>query len=107
MVVSPRKIESRFLAYVILSRYFKEGQLDIQKLRAAQPHLNAEELGNSTVCVPSAYEQPLISDFLDLETAHIDQLIELAEGVIRNTTEYRQALITSAVTGKIDVRGLA
>lgn len=107
MVVSPRKIESRFLAYAILSRYFKEGQLDIQKLRAAQPHLNAEELGSSTVCVPSEHEQPLIADFLDQETAHIDQLIELAEGVIRNTTEYRQALITSAVTGKIDVRELA
>ena len=107
MVVSPRKIESRFLAYAILSRYFKDGQLDIRKLRAAQPHLNAEDLGGSIICVPPEYEQPLISDFLDRETAHIDQLVELAEGVIRNTTEYRQALITSAVTGKIDVRGLA
>lgn len=29
MVVSPRKIESRFLAYAILSRYFKEGQLGV------------------------------------------------------------------------------
>lgn len=107
MVVSPRKIESRFLAYVILSLYFKEGQLDIQKMRAAQPHLNAEELGGSVVCVPSKLEQSQIADFLDRETAQTDQLIELAEGVIRSTTEYRQALITSAVTGKIDVRGFA
>jgi type I restriction enzyme, S subunit len=107
MVVSPGKIESRFLAYAILSRYFKEGQLDIQKMRAAQPHLNAEELGCSAVCVPPALEQLLIADFLDHETAQIDQLIELAEGVIRSTTEYRQALITSAVTGKIDVRDFA
>jgi len=76
-------------------------------MRAAQPHLNAQELGSSVVCVPSELEQSLIVDFLDHETAQIDQLIELAEGVIRSTTEYRQALITSAVTGKIDVRELA
>jgi type I restriction enzyme S subunit len=34
-------------------------------------------------------------------------LLAKTKAAIARLTEYRQALITSAVTGKIDVRGLA
>ena len=46
-----------------------------------------------------------IVDFLDRETARIDALVAKIETAIERLREHRTALITAAVTGKIDVRG--
>ena len=45
-----------------------------------------------------------IADFLDRERAKIDTLVAKIETAIERLQEYRTALITAAVTGKIDVR---
>lgn len=47
--------------------------------------------------------QRAIADFLDRETARIDQISERTKTSIELLKEYRSALITSAVTGQIDV----
>jgi type I restriction enzyme S subunit len=52
-------------------------------------------------------EQHDISVFLDRETAKFDALIAEAERAITLLQERRTALISAAVTGKIDVRGVA
>ena len=44
-----------------------------------------------------------IDRFLDRETARIDSLVAKVEQAIERLQEYRTALITAAVTGKIDV----
>ncbi len=44
------------------------------------------------------------TDYLDRETAKIDQMAAKVEKVLARLQEYRTALITAAVTGKIDVR---
>jgi len=54
---------------------------------------------------PPKNEQCAIADFLDQETVRIDTLIEKVEESIDRLREYRSALISAAVTGKIDVRG--
>lgn len=71
---------------------------------AAQPKLTADNLGSIHLPVPPASEQTVIADFLSLETAKLDALIDKTNSAIARLTEYRQALITAAVTGKIDVR---
>ena len=53
------------------------------------------------------YEQRAISTFLDRETAKIDALIAKVREVIDRLKELRTALISAAVTGKIDVREAA
>ena len=73
-------------------------------MRAAQPHLNAEELGATVILLPPLSEQTAIVAFLDRETAKIDMLVTKIETAIERLQEYRSALITAAVTGKIDVR---
>ena len=55
--------------------------------------------------IPPLREQQAIADFLDRETAKVDQMVAKVETVIERLQEYGKALITSAVTGKIDVRG--
>lgn len=57
--------------------------------------------------VPSPQAAGPIAAFLDGETARIDALITKTERSIELLREKRSALITAAVTGKIDVRSAA
>jgi len=54
--------------------------------------------------IPPLPEQQAIAAFLDRETARIDTLVSKVEKAIDTLQEYRTALISAAVTGKIDVR---
>jgi restriction endonuclease S subunit len=54
--------------------------------------------------VPPLSEQKAIAHFLDRETTKIDTLIEKTKTSIEKLKEYRTALISAAVTGKIDIR---
>ena len=56
------------------------------------------------VPVPPIDEQRAIVAFLDLETARIDALVAKIRDAIDRLKELRTALISAAVTGKIDVR---
>jgi type I restriction enzyme S subunit len=51
-------------------------------------------------------EQIFIANFLDLQTAKIDAMIAEQQQLTELLQERRSALISSAVTGQIDVRGL-
>ena len=71
---------------------------------AAQPKLTGENLMNITVIIPPLPEQTQIANFLDHKTEQIDELITTEQRKIELLKEYRQSLISEAVTGKIDVR---
>jgi type I restriction enzyme S subunit len=55
--------------------------------------------------VPPLDEQNEIIERIERETAKFDALTAAAEGAIGLLQERRTALISAAVTGKIDVRG--
>ena len=104
MVLRVTNALPHFVAYALLSKYLLEGQIYLERSRAAQPHLNAEELGSFIILLPPKPEQEEIVFQLNCETARIDALIEKIRKSIDLLREYRTALITAAVTGKIDVR---
>jgi type I restriction enzyme S subunit len=56
--------------------------------------------------LPPITEQREITDFIAVETSKIDTLTTEAKTVINLLQERRTALISAAVTGKIDVRGI-
>ena len=56
------------------------------------------------VTVPELDEQAAIVEHIELEMNQIDMLYSRTENAIERLQEYRSALITAAVTGKIDVR---
>jgi type I restriction enzyme S subunit len=93
-----------FVAYALLSKYLLYGQIYLERSRAAQPHLNAEELGSFMILLPPKPEQEEIVSYLDSETEKSDALMEMVKDSIKLLREYRTALISAAVTGKIDVR---
>ncbi|NUT70384.1 restriction endonuclease subunit S [Pseudarthrobacter sp. C4D7] len=67
-------------------------------------NIGADKYATLPMPVPPVDEQEEIVDYLDFETAEIDAAIADAEEAIELSKERRAALISAAVTGKIDVR---
>ena len=74
---------------------------------ATSPHVNVATIKNYVLAEPALEEQLQISSFLEAETARLDALTAEATRGIAMLKERRSALISAAVTGKIDVRHLA
>lgn len=71
-----------------------------------QPNISQDTIKTIKLPVPTIDEQQQIADYLDKKTAEIDSAIDKFKVQIDKLKEYRQALITEVVTGKIDVRGI-
>lgn len=69
-------------------------------------HLYQNIFENMPFIIPSLSEQQQIAEYLDKKTEEIDSTINKFKVQIDKLKEYRQALITEVVTGKIDVRGI-
>jgi type I restriction enzyme S subunit len=65
------------------------------------------DIGNIPLLLPTLSEQREIVCFLDSFTRQFDTLVSEAVKSIDLLLERRTALISAAVTGQIDVRGLA
>ena len=78
--------------------------LNQYSIAAAQPGLAIERIMDLRLPVPSLPEQRAIAAFLDRETAKLDNLIAKVHNAIELLKELRAALISAAVTGRIDVR---
>jgi type I restriction enzyme S subunit len=72
-----------------------------------QMNLNLEFVQRIGIVVPPIDEQRAIADFVEREMARLDALTAEATHAIDLLKERRTALISAAVTGKIDVRGVA
>lgn len=96
---------SKFFGYV-LDALRGSGVIEMLANKSAMPHLTAEKLNELTICVPPAIEQAEIVAYLDHSSAEIDSAIADAREAIVLSKERRAALISEAVTGKIDVRAL-
>ncbi len=73
------------------------------KLGATVDSIETEALFNFTFSYPPLSEQSEIVSYLDAETARIDTTIQTVEEEIALVTEYRSALISEVVTGKVKV----
>jgi type I restriction enzyme S subunit len=69
--------------------------------------LSQGELRNLPICLPPKNEQSEIASALEKKTELLRELVFQAEASISLLQERRSALISAAVTGQIDVRGLA
>ena len=69
-------------------------------------HFNMSDIGNIPIMLPSVGEQSVIADRLAVETNKLNALTAEAQRAIELLQERRAALISAAVTGKIDVREL-
>ncbi|WP_427501311.1 restriction endonuclease subunit S [Methylomonas sp. MED-D] len=93
-----------FLAALLQSTYGRETLSSIQT-GAMHPHLNCGEVKFIILPVPPIEEQTLIVHQISSCISQYDSLTEEAIKAIDLLKERRTALISAAVTGKIDVRG--
>ena len=100
VVVTPRQSCNVYWLGELL-RTMNLGQYSIT---AAQPGLSVEAIGNLRVPMPNFDEQQALAAFLQKQTTQLDTLIQEAQTAIALLQERRTALISAAVTGKMDVR---
>lgn len=97
-----RKVLPRFLAYVFDSNAHRN-QIRAMVKGVKVFSITQAFLKNTFSWLPSKKEQTAIAEYLDQETAKIDRLCDTVNQTIGRLKEYRTALITQAVTGKIKV----
>ena len=95
--------KNRFMHFQITCRAVTN-QIEALLVGATIRRANVEEIRNLLVTRPPAVEQEAIATFLTAETARLDALTTEATRAIALLKERRSALISAAVTGKIDVR---
>jgi type I restriction enzyme S subunit len=102
MVLRPCKIYPKYLSYALLSNYVLKDQLILSSFRAAQPHLNKEELGTALIAIPPLAEQKSIATYLDTKTAQCDRKIDLLTQKATQYGKLKQSLVNETVTRGLD-----
>ncbi len=103
MIFKKVKCSRRFLFYFVTSTVV-QNVIPLHNTGSTIPTMTQEGIGKLPIPLPPFSEQRAVAAYLDEETAKIDDLIEKVETAIERLQEYRSALITAAVTGKMDVR---
>ena len=94
----------KFLYHLTRSNMFKKIGESMMFGAAGQKRVPTDFIQNFVFGLPPIEEQTQISEFLEKQTTQFDELISKSQSQIKLLQGKRQALITSAVTGKIDVR---
>lgn len=104
VVLKRIKLNPSYLKYYLLSHLIKS-IVKVETSNTAIPMISQEQIGNYTLSIPKKEsEQQQIVNYLEEKTSKIDTLIEKSNKSIELLKEKRTALISAAVTGKIDVR---
>ena len=98
-----RVADSKFIRYFTASEAYWQW-LASTFIQATIQNVSAERYAMLSLPVPPTEEQGAIVALLDSVTERNDVLVKLAAAAVERLQEYRTALITAAVTGKIDVR---
>jgi type I restriction enzyme S subunit len=101
-----RSVSPRWLAYAIRSSA-SQAQLLLSGYGGAKIQLSLADVADVELSIPNYKEQVAIAKFLDCEIERLNILESKAERSIELMKERRSALISAAVTGKIDVREVA
>jgi type I restriction enzyme S subunit len=96
-------ILKEFLFLIIKSHRFMEIGEAFMSGAAGQKRVPAEFVKEFTTPIPTLIEQQQIVEYIESETKRIDDKIARAEKEIELLQEYRTALISEVVTGKIKV----
>ena len=81
------------------------GFIDLIADKSTFGHLTQEKLEVVPMPIMPQDEENALVNYLDKKTTEIDNVIERTSSTILPLQEYRTALISEVVTGKVDVRG--
>ena len=92
-----------YLSLLLRSTY-GQAALKAAQTGALHPHLECSKVREISICLPPPEEQRKIVDYVRSQLNRLDGLTKSVKLAIETLSDYRSALITAAVTGKIDVR---
>ncbi len=92
-----------FIRYLVQSDLFFE-QINLLQTGATIQHFGPAHLQQMYITLPAIDEQIHIADFIKIKISKLDVLMQLVDSKTQLMQERRTALISAAVTGKIDVR---
>ncbi len=108
IILAPKRsvVSGDWMSWVLNSDY---GFHSLQSIKtgALHPHLNCGNVKYLKIPLPPTEEQHAIVSFVLRSLGEFDSLIEQAEKAVGLLQDRRTALISAAVTGKIDVREFA
>nr|WP_272917889.1 restriction endonuclease subunit S [Halobacillus halophilus] len=105
IVMRPEKlITAEFLFYIINSHAFKTIGEQNMRGTAGQKRIPESFIGDFKIALPSIKEQNQIVEYLNDKLTEIDSLLEHKQKEIEFMDYYKESLVTSCVTGNIDIR---
>jgi len=104
--VRPQAVSSNWLNLLTGSNYAQNYFISRSKQSTNLASISSSNLMELPVILPPVDVQQAIITYLNCETAKIDTLIAESEKAVALLKERRNALISAAVTGKIDVRDI-
>jgi type I restriction enzyme S subunit len=101
----PEQVDPRFIVYCLASPVGRQPlEASATGASPSMKNISQDSVKDIWIALPSQTEQRKIADFLDKRGAAIHQLKHATLSMMDRLRERRSALITSAVTGQIDVR---
>ncbi|MBO6273075.1 restriction endonuclease subunit S [bacterium] len=96
------KCNNHFMYYVSQCEYIQQQLQLAANKTTAQPKLNKDDVRAIYCLIPSLPEQQRIAEYLDKKCEEIDRVVETEKTVIERLKEYKQSIITEAVTKGLD-----
>ncbi|WP_162923064.1 MULTISPECIES: restriction endonuclease subunit S [Burkholderia] len=103
LVFQPQGILAKWLNHWLLTIEITQ-QIEASCQGVKMPRADWSVIGALPVVVPDCLEQKKIIEYIERKTSRIDTLVTKTVHSIELLREHRTALITAAVTGKIDLR---
>jgi type I restriction enzyme S subunit len=100
-LVRSKKNSTSFL-YYLLSHISSSGWFNVICNKATIAHFTVEKFGELRLVYPPFETQTKIADYLDRETAELDQMIAAKKRLLKLLDEKKRALIAHAVTRGLD-----
>lgn len=101
-VVRPRNIDSNYAGYL----FYVEpliGEIISMSTGVSYPAINASQIGDISIPIPPIQEQQVIVKHIEINLFRINSQVNRITKLIELLTEYRTAIISEVVTGKIKV----
>jgi type I restriction enzyme S subunit len=96
------KVLTKYLYYILYSNIGQE-QIRKEQTGSGREGLNFEVLKNFQVPLPEISEQESIINYIELQSNQMEFRIMKTKKLIDLLTEYRSALISDVVSGKVNV----
>ena len=106
VIMKPSRQISSYFCWITLRSETTRKQLDLAMIGSTFKRINVERIKSIVIALPPLQEQQEIERHIQAISGHYEALSNAAEKHAKLLQERRSALISAAVTGQIDVRGL-